>query len=70
MNLSYVSESVGFLAFVSIIWEPGRYSDRNVSKLVSEIKVPSNVVSDTARRGLAAKLHTGDVLRGCQHRIA
>ena len=45
-------------------------SDRNVSKLVSGIKVPSNVVSDTALRGLAAKLHTGDVLRGCQHRSA
>jgi hypothetical protein len=40
-------------------------SDRSASKPVSGIKVPSNVVSDTALRGFAAKLHTGDVLRGC-----
>jgi hypothetical protein len=40
-------------------------SDRNVLKLISGIKVPASVVSDTALRGLAAKLHTADVLRGC-----
>jgi hypothetical protein len=45
-------------------------SDRDVSKMVSGIKVPSNVVSDTVLRGVATKLHTGDVLRGCQHRSA
>jgi hypothetical protein len=32
----------------------------NVSKPVSEIKLPSNVVSDTALGSLAAKLHTGE----------
>ena len=51
-----VLENVGFLAFVGIICEHRRYSDRNVSKLVSGIKVPSNAVSNTALCGLAAKL--------------
>jgi hypothetical protein len=40
--------------------------DRNVSKLVSEIKVPSNVVSDTALHDLVAKLQTGVALRSCR----
>jgi hypothetical protein len=62
-------ENVGFSAPNASTRFANESSDRNVSKLVSGIKVPSNVVSDTARRGLAAKLHHGDVLRGCQHRI-
>jgi hypothetical protein len=61
---------VGFSAPNALTRFANESSDRNVSKLVLEIKVPSNVVSDTALRGLAAKLHSGDVLRGCQHRSA
>ena len=41
-------------------------SDAKVSKLMPEIKVPSNVVSDTALRGLATKLHNRDALRSRQ----
>ncbi len=33
-------------------------------------EVPSDVVSDSAVRAFAAKLNTGDVLRGCQHHRA
>ena len=44
-------------------------SDLKFSKLMSQIKVPANVVCDTDLRGLAARSHTGDVLRGCQHHI-
>jgi hypothetical protein len=33
------------------------------SKLVSQIKVPSNAASDTALHGNAPKLHIGDILR-------
>jgi hypothetical protein len=36
------------------------------AELTSESKVPSIPVSDTALRGLAAKLHTADALRSCQ----
>jgi hypothetical protein len=57
-------------ALVPINLVVDKSSDADVSKLMPEIKVPSNVVSDTALRGLAAKLHTGDVLRGCLHRRA
>jgi hypothetical protein len=65
-----MSAIVGFSAPNALTRFANESSDRNVSKLVLEIDVPSNVVSDTALSGLAAKLHTGDVLRGCQHRSA
>jgi hypothetical protein len=57
---------VGFLARTGLKRFDNESSGLNVSKLVSQIKVPSNVVSDTALRGLAARLHRGDLLRGCQ----
>ena len=60
------SKMVGLTALVAVSLVADKSSDANVSKLVPEIKVPSNVVSDTALRGLAAKLHTGDALRSCQ----
>src|SRR4029079_10166760 len=60
-----VSKIVGFSAPNASTRFANESSDRNVSKLVSGIKVPSHVVSDIARRGVAAKFHTGDVLRGC-----
>ena len=50
--------SVGFSAPNASTRFANESSDRNVSKLVSRIKVPSNVVSDTALRDLAAKLYT------------
>jgi hypothetical protein len=34
----------------------------------SFLNTPSTQVSDTDLRGVAAKLHIGNVLRGCQHR--
>ena len=64
------TKSHGFAVRITRRRFDNKSSDLTFSKLVSEIKVPSNVVSDTALRGLAAKLHTGDVLRGCQHRSA
>lgn len=63
-----VRKTVGFSALVTMSVVAGNPSDANVSKLMSQIKVPSNVISDTAPRGLAAKLHTGDALPSCHHR--
>jgi len=53
------SEKVGLKALRTVSLVVDKSSDANVSKLMAEIKVPSNVVSDTALRGLAAKSQTG-----------
>jgi hypothetical protein len=58
---------VGLAALVAVSLLADESLGASVSKLVSQIKVPSNVVSDTALRGLAAKLQTGDPLPSCPH---
>jgi hypothetical protein len=50
---------VGLAALLAVSLVADKSSDANVSKLMPEIKVPSNVVSDSAQRGLVVKLYTG-----------
>jgi hypothetical protein len=61
-------EQIGNPWFAGIRRKSSKSSDAKVSKLVSQIKAPSNVVSDTARRGLAAMLHSEDVFSRYQRR--
>ena len=53
-----MSTNVGLTVLVAVSLVTEKSSDANVSELMPEIKVPSNVVSDTALRDLVAKLHT------------
>ena len=59
------SPNVRLAARVFVSFVADERSDASVSKLMPEIKVQSNVVADTALRGIAAELHTGDALRSC-----
>jgi hypothetical protein len=61
-------ENVGLPAVVAISRSTDKSSEGNVPKPVSQIKMPSNVVSDTARPGLAATLHSRDAPRRRQPR--
>jgi hypothetical protein len=50
LKSSSASKSVGLPALVCVSRESSKSSGAKVCKLVSQIKVSSNVVSDTARR--------------------
>jgi hypothetical protein len=52
-------ENLPLPEFTAVTLLTDKSVEANISKPVPEIKVPSNIVSDTALRGTLTKLHTG-----------